>query len=175
MRNFKGIRNFFFLLALCQMIGIFCFSARNADLSTEDSHRVGRLVGSLLIPGFESWTEEKQEAFAGTIDYPIRKAAHASEYCVLAMLLAAFFLAEQACRIREGYERGDTPGQNHRGMLRRAFLCTTLYAVSDEFHQIFVPGRSCQVKDIVIDSAGALTGLVLIWLLMNLHARLRHR
>ena len=34
-----------------------------------------------------------------------------------------------------------------------------LYAISDEVHQLFVPGRGGQVKDIVIDSAGAIVGI----------------
>lgn len=32
-------------------------------------------------------------------------------------------------------------------------LCS--YAISDEVHQLFVPGRGRQVKDVIIDSAGA--------------------
>lgn len=34
-----------------------------------------------------------------------------------------------------------------------------LYAISDEVHQLFVPGRGAQVKDVLIDSAGAATGI----------------
>jgi VanZ family protein len=34
-----------------------------------------------------------------------------------------------------------------------------LYAASDEVHQIFIPGRGAQVKDVLIDSAGAFVGI----------------
>jgi len=34
-----------------------------------------------------------------------------------------------------------------------------LYAVSDEVHQLFVPGRGRQVRDVLIDSAGAIVGI----------------
>ena len=36
----------------------------------------------------------------------------------------------------------------------------TAYAVTDEFHQLFVPGRSGQMTDVMIDSGGALVGLL---------------
>lgn len=45
-----------------------------------------------------------------------------------------------------------------------AFALSALYAASDEFHQLFIPGRSGEVRDVLIDSAGAATGLVLHWL-----------
>ena len=44
-----------------------------------------------------------------------------------------------------------------------AFILTivfgTLYGVSDEVHQLFVPGRGAMVKDVLIDSAGAIVGV----------------
>ncbi len=42
-----------------------------------------------------------------------------------------------------------------------------LYAVSDEFHQSFVPGRQASVGDVAADSAGAFLGLVIVCLVMK--------
>lgn len=42
-----------------------------------------------------------------------------------------------------------------------ALLICILYAISDEVHQIFVPGRGAQVKDVLIDSAGATVGILI--------------
>ena len=42
-----------------------------------------------------------------------------------------------------------------------AWLIGTAYAVTDEFHQSFVPGRSCELRDVMIDSCGVLTGVLL--------------
>ena len=40
----------------------------------------------------------------------------------------------------------------------------SLYAISDEVHQLFVPGRGAQVKDVFIDIAGAAVGIFLsLW------------
>ena len=37
-----------------------------------------------------------------------------------------------------------------------------IYAISDEIHQLFVPGRSGQVRDVLIDSAGSLLGIIIV-------------
>jgi len=44
-------------------------------------------------------------------------------------------------------------------------LLSFLYACSDEFHQTFVPGRAGQFKDVLIDTAGALIGLIVVTLI----------
>lgn len=51
---------------------------------------------------------------------------------------------------------------SERRVLVLAFLLPVLYAVSDEYHQTFVPGRSGSLMDVLIDAAGAGIGL---WLL----------
>lgn len=40
-----------------------------------------------------------------------------------------------------------------------------LYACTDEFHQKFVPGRTCSIKDVIIDSLGIITGSLIFILL----------
>ena len=35
-----------------------------------------------------------------------------------------------------------------------------LYSISDEIHQIFVPGRSCELLDVFIDTCGSLIGII---------------
>ena len=42
-------------------------------------------------------------------------------------------------------------------------LLTTLYGVTDEVHQMFVPGRSTDAYDVAADAAGAVVGLVGCW------------
>ena len=45
------------------------------------------------------------------------------------------------------------------------------YAATDEFHQLFVPGRSGQLKDVLIDTAGGALGLGLLALILYLKRR----
>lgn len=125
--------------ALAWMTLIFLFSARNADLSTQDSHRIGWLIGRHLAWGFQSWPQVAQQHFVENIDFLVRKTAHATEYAVLGALWTGVF-------------RRFLP----------AWGIAVVYAASDEIHQFFVPGRACRLMDVGIDSAGALLGCLLV-------------
>ena len=52
-----------------------------------------------------------------------------------------------------------------------SWLAGTLYAVTDEIHQTFVPGRSCELRDMGIDSCGVLTGALAVSLVILLKER----
>lgn len=139
------------ILAVCWMAVIFSFSARTATLSTQDSTTVGMWIGKILVPGFSEWDKQKQEEFADKIDHPVRKAAHASEYAVLGLLLTGGLADGTKKRL---YRIG------------APWLVGSIYAVSDELHQMFVPGRSCQATDVMIDSFGVCFGVLvgqLLW------------
>lgn len=83
------------------------------------------------------------------IHYYVRKAAHVTEYAVLGIL---------ALRALRGSVRG-MPSRTLWGM---AWLLATAYAATDEFHQVFVPGRTPKVMDVMLDSAGAIIGIGLM-------------
>ena len=57
-------RKVFLILTILWMVMIFSFSARPAEISSEDSRNVGLLIGEIFIPGFEGWSAEEQNAFA---------------------------------------------------------------------------------------------------------------
>lgn len=53
-----------------------------------------------------------------------------------------------------------------------ALLLAVLYAISDEFHQTFVPGRNGTPVDVAIDSLGASLGLLFrIWLTKRINQK----
>ena len=71
-----------------------------------------------------------------------RTLAHALEYCGLGALLFHAFL--------------QTTGKS------KPFTCfavAVLYAISDEIHQIFIPGRAFQISDMLVDATGAAAGI----------------
>ena len=194
---------------LLWMALIFFYSSRQADVSAEDSGRIGMTIGRIFISDFEEWPEDEQQAFAARIDHPVRKTAHAAEYAVLG------FLAAGACAGAAGTERNagrvessglagsagmegnaDTAedagmaensgasGRTGKGARRKflkrmllPWLIAALYAASDEIHQLFVPGRSGQLSDVILDSAGALAGVaaftVICWLINCRKAKTR--
>lgn len=55
------------------------------------------------------------------------------------------------------------------------FLLTSAYAVSDEIHQIFVEGRACRAFDVLVDSLGAVAGIVALYVLIEIYNRLKAR
>jgi len=84
-----------------------------------------------------------------TIHFAVRKAAHLAEYAIFGLLL---FRA-----IRAGRE-----GWSWRWALA-AIVVAALYAVTDEWHQSFVPSRTPSGWDVLIDATGATLGQVLFF------------
>lgn len=75
----------------------------------------------------------------------LRKLAHWSEYLILALLLMRAL-------------RAQIPTRRQSSLLICSWVLATLYAVSDEWHQSFVPSRSASGLDVLIDSVGAICG-----------------
>ena len=78
----------------------------------------------------------------------IRKAAHFAEYAALGLCLALFFIELS----------GNRPTALKPGAVR-GFAVSALYAAGDELHQHFVPGRSMQFSDVLLDCAGAIAAI----------------
>lgn len=158
MEKHKIRKRIFLILMVLWMAGIFLFSSRTGNESAADSGRMGRLAGELFVPGFEDWSPDAQDAFAARIDHPVRKAAHASEYALLAVLASGVYLPGKR-RISSVYP----------------WLTASIYAATDEFHQLFVPGRSGQISDVILDSTGALAGTLAVFLVLKAWKKIKNR
>lgn len=144
-------KNSTFVLLIAWMAVIFVFSAKPAVESTQDSQFIGNMAAGAVewIQG-EDWTQQERQLFVENIDFYVRKSAHMAEYAVLGILLMNFI-----CHLRG----------KRAGIWYYAWAWGVLYAVTDELHQYFVPGRACQLRDVVIDGAGVLIGVGLArWL-----------
>ncbi|ETP71170.1 putative integral membrane protein [Lachnospiraceae bacterium JC7] len=137
------------ILTILWMIVIFVFSAQPADQSTETSLFIGQMVETVCVPGFVNLTSEEKRAMAENIDFLVRKTAHATEYAILGVLLCL--------SAEELLECSFTKRQ------RMAFLFGVCYAATDEFHQLFVPGRAGMLRDVILDSAGVLAGVMCVY------------
>jgi VanZ family protein len=78
----------------------------------------------------------------------IRKLGHLTEYAILAAL---FWRAL----------RGTQWNSKESLLFVAAWVAGAIFAVSDEFHQSFVPSRTASAKDVLIDAGGALIGLTI--------------
>ena len=101
-------------------------------------------VISFVYPG------ATQELF-DSIHFCVRKAGHLTVYAVLALLLFRAFRSGSRERWR------------HWSALS-SLLVVFLYALLDEYHQTFTLRRTGSIYDSLIDTSGAVTALVLLWL-----------
>jgi VanZ family protein len=97
--------------------------------------------------GHTDWFVRHQVSL-GMLDALSSWFAHFFEYAFLA--LAALWAV-----------RRQWPGWGHACLL--AFGISALYAVSDEAHQYYVPGRHTDWRDVAMDLLGAATSLAIAW------------
>lgn len=116
-------------------------SATVAAIVTAAIDRAPRLFGGTALSG----------GGLGDLQHALRKTAHFLEYLVLGSLA---LLA-----VRPGLVRSRPVGIR---TISTALLLCVGYAVTDELHQLFVPGRAGRWQDVLIDSAGALSGILLV-------------
>lgn len=127
-------------------IGIFLFSSQTGEESGEVSKGLMENVFAFLQLDAES--EEN-------LHHLIRKAAHMTEYAVLsASVCVLFFYLEDTKRWKSA---------SRLGMMGYAWIFSVLFAVTDEIHQAFVPGRGPAAKDVLLDAVGAALGIAVIY------------
>jgi VanZ family protein len=105
---------------------------------------------SLLIFKFSSKMLPSTSDFFWT-DFVIKKSAHILFYAMYAMLIFRAFHNSGVAK--------------SKSVLLALVLCMA-YALSDEFHQSFVPGRTPRIYDLVFDTIGASVSLYTIWKLL---------
>ena len=128
-------------LTVAVMILIFLFSMEPAEESDHTSGRLSRKVIAALYPDFDRKTPEEQQRIYDSVQHTVRKAAHFTEYTLFG---------------------------KRRGLFPAAWVLGTLYAGTDELHQLLIDGRSGQWTDVLIDSGGVLTGAAAAALLIYL-------
>jgi VanZ family protein len=120
------------------IIIIFLFSNDPAVVSDQKS--------DFVISLFDFLGMDLKSIFGKIANFVVRKAAHFTEYLILYVLIYNAVKTEKISM------------KEHVVILFFVFL----YACSDEFHQIFVPGRDGRFKDVIIDTLGGATALIFI-------------
>ena len=134
-----------FLPALLVMYMIFSFSAQNGTESGDLSFKVSvKLVevGSEVLD--MKLTDSEIQMYANKYHHYVRKLGHMTEYCVLAITLCVPLYAY---------------GVRGIWLYLLAGLICAGFATTDEYHQSFVAGRGPSVRDVCIDTFGAMIGI----------------
>jgi VanZ family protein len=106
-----------------------------------------------IVEWFNEMGVEAQNAIISEASFIIRKTAHLSLYLILGVLS---FLNIAAYNIPFAL----------KPVLSLGF--SSAYSISDEIHQRFVPGRSCELRDVLIDVSGAIIGIALVFIIFSI-------
>ena len=141
------------VIAVCGMI--FFFSAQSGEDSAMTSGKVVDVLIGLLVKGYELLDALRQREIYETASLLVRKLAHFAEFALLGFFVR---LLMHSYRIRFGWGR--------------AWLASTLYAFTDEAHQMFTQARGPSLIDVGIDSIGAAAGVTLACVVLVIAARI---
>ena len=133
------------LLLIFQMLFIFTMSSFGSDSSNAQS---GQII-QVLRQVFPNLSSRASDLDASTLTFIVRKTAHFTEYAILGILFYFFY-------------RQILPQKNGLRLFILAILSSFLYACTDEIHQLFVPGRSGQFTDVLVDTLGASFGCLIL-------------
>lgn len=145
---------FLILLAIAFYV-IFNFSAQNGETSGSLSLKVTEFMVK-VISKVKNMDEVVKLHYIEKLHPIIRKLAHFSVYTVVGFSIMGFMCTFDIKNIIK---------------VIISFSVGVTYAVSDEIHQYFIPGRDAKVLDVCIDSIGVLTGIfILITLIVFVEA-----
>lgn len=151
MKHKKRIAIIFLIVAAGCVLGMFYFSNQNGDRSNGISEDIVLHILNLL-----SISPDSSIKVMDLANFVIRKLAHFSEYTVLGIGLCGLM----------------------RVLVKRywgiaAIVLGAVLASLDEFHQLFIPGRSAMVSDVVIDICGVVVGSIIFTLIILLQEKKR--
>ena len=148
------------LAVIAVAVMIFFFSAQQGNDSSKLSGSITDWVLRRIVPGYASMTPAEQRPILRQWGFYVRKLAHFSEFALLGITLVRFF--NYAIERRVWWP-----------ILLAAWVAATIYAGTDELHQMFVDGRGPALTDVCIDSAGALTGALITLLILRVNRHIK--
>lgn len=147
------LRGILIVLLLCTFYIIFGFSSQDGEKSGGISKRITDFILEKSSKYNSLEISEKEQVNKRT-ERVIRKIAHFSIYTLVGFLLMALLST---------YENIKRKNQ--------IYISTMLgisYAISDEIHQSFTPGRGPKITDVFIDSLGVFFGIIVILLIVEI-------
>ena len=138
------------ILVILWMIIVFWFSSQIGDDSQVTSGNTIRKIITFINNDIDKL---KLEEIVEILQPIVRKLAHFTLYTLGGILIFNFFNSFKL---------------KNREKIGYSLLVGALYAITDEIHQLFVPGRSGMIKDVFIDSLGIITGVLICVVVVKL-------
>lgn len=148
----KVIRFILALLLIATFGMIFNFSNQDSEKSGSTSQKLTEAI-TRDIKAIQELNKDEKAKVIDQIENIIRKIAHFSLYALVGFLLMALF---------------STYNINEKNKIISTVTIGAIYAISDEFHQSFVSGRSGQVSDVFLDTLGVTVGGLFILLIIKI-------
>ncbi|MGL6106421.1 VanZ family protein [Romboutsia sp.] len=141
-------KKIFVVLTILWMTMIFYMSNQPATVSTEQSNSTINMLSTLPIVGnvIDAMIEK------GTATVIVRKGAHMFSYAIMSVLC---FFSIYNLKI------------NLKNICIKSILVAFIYACTDEFHQLFIPGRSGELRDVLIDTTGAVISMCITYFIIR--------
>ncbi len=143
-------------MTVAVMALIFVFSTEDAERSDETSGSVSRTIIQITCPDYDMMAPKDQRVYFDSIQHLVRKSAHFSEYTALGFMIRLCLESWFGHRMKK-----------YRILALIGFAAGTVYACTDEAHQLAIDGRSGQFTDVLVDGSGVLAGVVLGTLLIR--------
>ncbi len=150
-------------LLLCLYIAIFCFSAEEGEESSALSRKVTEMILKVyhgIVGGADSGAGNAAAVWDSSLEGIIRKLAHFMEYMCMGLLSYSIVVLW------------------YKPLWRGRFFVLLQLVISagmDEFHQYFIPGRFASFKDVLIDTAGGIAGILVIIILCKIREKITNR
>ena len=135
-----------FILLIGTFYIIFGFSGQNGDQSGALSRQITEYIAK-NIKTIQNMNNDQKEKVLKKMEYYVRKLAHFSLYAIVGILIMTLLFTY---KLRQ------------RTRIISRLTIGTIYAISDEIHQSFIPGRTPMVGDVMIDMCGVLAGIVIV-------------
>lgn len=156
----KIIRYFFWLISVAIMVLIFSFSDQNASVSSSTSSGLIEKLLSVFYHDFKDSSEADKLLLIESLQHLVRKMAH---FVIYASLGASLFCAAYTYNVK----------------IVSKFLISLpmslIYAISDEIHQMYIPGRAGMIEDVILDFCGSLFGVIIVFLIILIYKSIKYR
>lgn len=140
------LRGILVILLMIMFSTIFNFSAQDGEESGSLSREITENV-TKNVKSIQRMEKSKKEKTLDKIEHFIRKLAHFSLYTVVGILTMSLMSTYKLTQMKR---------------CGISFGIGVIYAISDEFHQMFIPDRSSSIIDVFIDSCGVFVGILVV-------------